>query len=150
MRQTAPPEMVMGSLHYVHDLASFDQVRRNQTREGPPDHGFRAIPLTAGQAGQLLSNEDLNSQMMNSTINNSISDSRQVVEQQQLQVGKATVGNDNHENKYGRLMHARGTRKHGNDIINRASATVTDDSGYQAGEMSFRGTNNQPFNNRYG
>ena len=51
MRQTAPPEMVMGSLHYVHDLASFDQVRRNQTREGPPDHGFRAIPLTAGQAG---------------------------------------------------------------------------------------------------
>ena len=52
--------MVLGSLHYVHDLASFDQVRRNQTRErdaeggviqnnlGATQNGLRAIPLTAG------------------------------------------------------------------------------------------------------
>ena len=59
MRQTAPTEMVLGSLHYVHNLESFEQVRRNQTRERGGAAGtienlsslipdMRAIPMTAG------------------------------------------------------------------------------------------------------
>ena len=35
-------------------------------------------------------------------------------------------------------MHARGNRKHVTEIKNQSNANITDDSGYQAGEMSFR------------
>ena len=70
--------MVIGSLHYVHDLASFDRVR-SQTRDGtfPGYHslmGRQPIPVTGEEATQILSYTDQTS--MYNSIENEDSDAR--------------------------------------------------------------------------
>ena len=107
-----------------------------------------------------MSNADLiNSQIMNSTLNNNYSIISNTDQRRSSVDGATGVDHyqQNHsqmENKLGRAaLHGRGNRGGQNEgAVNQVyqGAPFTDDSGYHAGEISFRGSqSNSNQDNRY-